>query len=173
MHRAFDLLLTYPTIGPFLAYQFVTDINYSNITDFSEREFVVPGPGALDGIRKCFASRGGLTEAEIVKFMMDIQQQEFERLGLTFETLWGRPLQLIDCQNLFCEVDKYSRVAHPDVVGLSGRTRIKQRFDQNPTPIDYRYPPKWELDDSIAKWRRQNEQLVAERPRAKETDRWS
>ena len=28
-----------------------------------------------------------------------------------FRDLWGRPLQLIGCQNLFCEVDKYARVA--------------------------------------------------------------
>lgn len=152
MHAAFDLLLAYPTIGPFLGYQFVTDINYSEITNFSEREFVVPGPGALDGIRKCFASLGGLAPAEIVKFMMDIQEREFERLGLTFKTLWGRPLQLIDCQNLFCEVDKYSRVAHPEVVGISGRTRIKQRFEGNPEPIQYWYPPKWGINETIREW---------------------
>jgi hypothetical protein len=154
MHAAFDLLLAYPTIGTFLAYQFVTDINYSQITNFTEREFVVPGPGALDGIRKCFASLGGLTDAEIIKFMMDIQEREFVRLGLKFDTLWGRPLQLIDCQNLFCEVDKYSRVAHPEALGLSGRTRIKQRFEENPAAIEYWYPPKWGLNEAIADWMR-------------------
>jgi thymidylate kinase len=156
MHVVFDSLLAYPTIGPFLAYQFATDINYSTITNFSEREFVVPGPGALDGINKCFANRGGLTETEIIKLMMDIQESEFERLGLTFRTLWGRPLQLIDCQNLFCEVGKYARVAHPDVAGLSGRTRIKQHFGENALPIQYWYPPKWDLNRLIAAWRKEN-----------------
>lgn len=155
MHAAFDILLSYPTIGPFLAYQFVTDINYSEVTSFSEREFVVPGPGALDGIRKCFASLGGLTEAEIIRFMMDIQEREFDRLGLKFDSLWGRPLQLIDCQNLFCEVDKYSRVAHPEASGVSGRTRIKQRFEENRNPIAYWYPPKWGLNEKIAAWAKQ------------------
>ena len=56
MAQAFDVLRSYPTIGNFLAYQFVTDLNYSEVTDFSEMEFVVPGPGALDGIRKCFSA---------------------------------------------------------------------------------------------------------------------
>ncbi|MDF5716490.1 MAG: putative DNA base hypermodification protein [Rhizonema sp. NSF051] len=28
MHQGFDLLRNYPTIGNFLAYQFITDINY-------------------------------------------------------------------------------------------------------------------------------------------------
>ena len=168
MHAAFDLLLGYSTIGPFLAYQFVTDINYSAVTTFSEREFVVPGPGALDGIRKCFASLGGLGSAEIIKVMMDIQEREFERLDLKFETLWGRPLQLIDCQNLFCEVDKYARVAHPEAVGLSGRTRIKQRFAENREPIEYWYPPKWGLNEVIAKWVRQ----VRQRSQLDKRTRW-
>jgi hypothetical protein len=32
----------------------ITDLNYSGLTDFSEMEFVMPDPGAKDGIRKCF-----------------------------------------------------------------------------------------------------------------------
>ena len=63
-------------------------------------EFVVPGPGARDGISKCFNDLGGLSEVEIIKLMADRQESEFERLGLEFRSLWGRPLQLIDCQNL-------------------------------------------------------------------------
>ena len=31
-------------------------------------------------------------------------------------------------QNLFCEIDKYARVAYPQFSGLDGRSRIKQRF---------------------------------------------
>ena len=56
MAQAFEILRSYPTIGNFLAYQFVTDLNYGDLIDFSEMEFVVPGPGALDGIRKCFSN---------------------------------------------------------------------------------------------------------------------
>ena len=44
MREAFEVLRTYPTIGDFLAYQFVTDLNYSELTNFSEKEFVAPGP---------------------------------------------------------------------------------------------------------------------------------
>jgi hypothetical protein len=64
-------------------------------------EFVVPGPGAKDGIRKCFTDRGGLSEAEIIRFMADIQDRELKGWGFASDNLWGRPLQLIDCQNLF------------------------------------------------------------------------
>jgi NTP pyrophosphatase (non-canonical NTP hydrolase) len=149
MQRAFDLIRAYPTVGDFLGYQYVTDVNYSIVTNFTEMEFVIPGPGAIDGIRKCFTSTGGLNDAEVIRFMADRQELEFERLGLQSQNLWGRRLQLIDCQNLFCEVDKYARVRHPDV-GVSRRTRIKHRFRAHPDPIDYWYPPKWGINDAAA-----------------------
>jgi hypothetical protein len=153
MRIVFEKLLSYPMIGQFLAYQYATDINYSSITDFSETEFVVPGPGARDGIRKCFSDLGGLNEADVVKMVADRQEVEFDRLGLDFRSLWGRPLQLIDCQNLFCEVDKYARHAHPNVPGITGRTRIKQIFRSTDSPIEYWYPPKWGINDFIVKER--------------------
>jgi alpha-glutamyl/putrescinyl thymine pyrophosphorylase clade 1 len=149
MQWAFDLIRTYPSIGDFLAYQYVTDVNYSDVTGFTEMEFVVAGPGAVDGIRKCFVNTAGLNDAEVIRFMADRQEIEFERLGLKFRDLWGRRLQLIDCQNLFCEVGKYARVSHPDSLGRSGRTRIKQRFRPNPEPIDYWYPPKWRINHAL------------------------
>ncbi len=149
MGEAFELLRAWPTLGDFLAYQYVTDLNYSTLTDFSETEFVVPGPGARDGIRKCFSDPGGLTEAELIKVVMERQEAQCERLGLEFHSLWGRPLQLIDCQNLFCEVGKYARVSHPEFTGHSGRTRIKQRFTRNMNPIDLFYPPKWGINERI------------------------
>ncbi|MDB6025133.1 MAG: hypothetical protein JWM68_1356 [Verrucomicrobiales bacterium] len=152
MSKAFDILRSYPTIGDFLAYQFVTDLNYSSLINFSETSFVVPGPGARDGIRKCFTDFGGLNESDLIKVVADRQTVEFARLGLTFESLWGRPLQWIDCQNLFCEVDKYSRVKHPEISGLTGRLRIKQKYQVTAEPVDYWYPPKWELNEKIKEY---------------------
>lgn len=149
MREAFDLLLSYPMIGDFLAYQYVTDLNYSEICDFDEMEFVVPGPGAIDGISKCFTSLGGLSETDIIRLVTERQEEEFARLGLNFPSLWGRPLQLIDCQNLFCEISKYSRVKHPDVEGIAKRTRIKQKHKANLTSISLWYPPKWRINDQI------------------------
>jgi len=164
MQKGFELLREYPTIGDFLAYQFVTDVNYSEVTDFSEMDFVIPGPGARDGLRKCFADTGGLSDAELIRLMADRQQQECARLGLEFPSLWGRPLQLIDCQNLFCEIDKYARVAHPEAAGLTGRTRIKQKFSAQVQPIQFWYPPKWGINDRIAAGAVPNEVFGNSRP---------
>jgi 5-hmdU DNA kinase, helical domain len=149
MQQVFDLLRSYPMIGDFLAYQYAIDLNYSELTNFSEMSFVVPGPGAKDGIRKCFSDFGGLSEVDLIKCMADRQEDEFKRLDIDFQSLWGRPLQLIDCQNLFCEVDKYARIAHPDIMGISGRTRIKQKFKLKSEPIEFFYPPKWGINDAV------------------------
>jgi thymidylate kinase len=149
MAKAFELIRAYPTIGDFLAYQYVTDLNYGSLTNFSEMEFVIPGPGAFSGIHKCFRDLGGLTPAELIKVVTERQNEEFQRFGLSFKNLWGRSLQLIDCQNLFCEIDKYSRVKYPEFNGPTGRVRIKQRFEPKPKHFIPWYPPKWEINNKI------------------------
>jgi len=150
MRQAFNLLRTIPTFGDFLAYQYAIDINYSSITDFDESEFVMPGPGACSGIKKCFSDIGNYSESDVIRWMVDHQEEEFAARGIKFHTLWGRRLQLIDCQNLFCEVDKYCRVYHPDLQGTSTRNRIKQEYRHNRTPLLFWFPPKWHLEIGYA-----------------------
>jgi hypothetical protein len=144
LEEVFNLLRSYPSVGDFLAFQFAIDLNYSGLTNFSEMDFVAAGPGARSGIRKAFSDTAGLTEEDVIRAVTEFASRELDRLGLTLRSLWGRPLQLIDCQNLFCEVDKYSRVAHPEFSG-DGRTRIKQRFVPTVRPTPQVYPPKWRL----------------------------
>jgi len=148
MKEAFHVLAGYPGIGAFLAYQYLIDLNYAAGLSFSEMEFVMPGPGARDGIRKCFGRAADSLEAEVIRYMADTQEAHFARLGLRFSGLRGRPLQLIDCQNLFCEVDKYARAAHPEIPGISGRTRIKQAYRRDFAPLTAWFPPKWGLNDA-------------------------
>lgn len=143
LRDVFEVLRSYPSLGSFLSYQFTVDLNYSAMMDFSEMDFVVAGPGARDGICKCFVDTGGLADDEVIRAVAENAAPEFERRGLAFQTLWGRPLQLIDCQNLFCEVGKYARVAHPEFSGRSGRKRIKQRFLPSSSVLPQWYPPKW------------------------------
>ena len=150
MSEPYTLLHSYPTIGDFLAYQYVTDINYSTLTNFSEMKFVKAGPGARDGILKCFKDFGDYSFEDIIKMMADNQEIEFERLNLDFQNLWGRKLQLIDCQNIFCEVGKYARVAHPEIDDYSHRTRIKQKFmNKGKEAIEFYFPPKWNINHLI------------------------
>ncbi|MFG6412693.1 nucleotide kinase domain-containing protein [Roseateles sp. DC23W] len=150
MRECYELLLGIPSVGPFLAYQYAIDLNYSTNFCFSEDDFVQPGPGALNGIKKCFSDLGEYSPADAIRWVADRQAAEFAERGLSFNGLWGRKLHLIDCQNLFCEVDKYARVAHPELSELTGRARIKQKYSptgEMPRPM---FPPKWKLEVSLA-----------------------
>lgn len=145
LKELYDLLLGFPSLGKFLAFQYAIDINYSELCDFSEMDFVVAGPGAQSGISKLFSDTNGYSNEYIIQLMAENQEQEFQRLNLNFSYIGNRKLQLIDCQNIFCETDKYTRVAYPNFKGNS-RTRIKQHFTPNLLqPIEYFYPPKWHI----------------------------
>jgi hypothetical protein len=171
MSAAYDLLLGYPSVGRFLGYQFLIDLNYGTQLRFTEMDFVVAGPGARDGVRKCFGPAATGIEESVIAWVVDTQDDHFERLGLQFRSLFGRPLQLIDAQNLFCEVDKYARVAHPDIAGVSGRTRIKQKFAARARPSQPCFPPQWGLSTGESHLERapqhasQRRQRVTDHPR--------
>ena len=148
--QVFKLIRGYTMIGDFLAYQYTTDLNYSSMINFDEMDFTSAGPGAIGGISKCFEDLGDFHENDIIKMVADRQELEFEARGIQFYNLWGRRLQLIDIQNLFCETDKYSRVALPEIRGKSEGVRIKQKYKlSRSAPVKPYYPPKWGLNSRL------------------------
>lgn len=150
LQAVYELLLAYPGLGRFLAFQYAIDLNYSSLLNFEEASFVVAGPGALDGIAKCFASCGGLDAEGVIHWVAARQRREFNDRGLDFKGLHGRDLQPIDVQNLFCEISKYARVAHPEIAGTANRRRIKQSYVPTchdlPAPF---FPPRWGLAPAV------------------------
>ena len=147
LREVYELLHGYPLMGDFMSYQVAIDLNYSGLLDFSENEFTQPGPGALRGIKKCFEDLGDYTPAEAILWMVERQEEAFARFGLPFSGLWGRPLHAIDCQGLFCELDKYCREAAPELA--SARKRIKARFSPTPEPLRLFFPPKWGINRKL------------------------
>jgi len=144
--EVYEALCAYPLIGPFMGYQLAIDINYSELTDFSEDEFTVPGPGAARGIEKVFPGTPAREHAGIIHQMVEEQEAACEAHGITPPNLFGqRRLRAIDCQNLFCELDKYARVRFPDL--RSNRTQIKAMFTPSPEPLELFYPPKWGVEN--------------------------
>lgn len=147
LEEVYDVLHAYPLMGNFMSYQTATDLNYSELTDFDENSFTKAGPGALRGIAKVFESTKGMTPEDVIMWMVDNQEEEMAKLGIEFNGLYGRRLQAIDAQNVFCETDKYCRQAVPELA--SNRTRIKTRFAVTPSKIDYFFPPKWGINDKL------------------------
>lgn len=144
MSELFTKLRELPLIGDFMAYQLVTDFNYSTVFNFDENDFTVVGPGSKRGIEKCFESTGGMSYEEVIMWMVEHQDEEFARLNLSFKRLGDRPLKAIDCQGIFCETDKYCRVKFPELV--SNRKRIKAEYRPTEGAIQYFFPPKWHID---------------------------
>lgn len=148
LSAVFARLRAFPSLGPFLAFQLTTDLNYSTLIDFDENDFIVAGPGSLSGLAKCFPDARGVDPAALIRMMVETQEEQLDFYDLDFKDLFGRPLKLIDCQNLFCETDKYARVMHPGHRGIGNRTRIKQQFVPRGRLAVPFFPPKWGLDPS-------------------------
>jgi hypothetical protein len=143
LKAAVNLLQSFPLMGPFMAYQTAIDINYSDLTDFNENDYTQAGPGALRGLKKAFTDLGDYSSADTIRWMVERQADEFARLDLPFRGLFGRAIHAIDAQGLFCELDKYCREAAPEL--LSGRSRIKARYNASAEPMPLYFPPKWLL----------------------------
>lgn len=143
LRELYHLLHSYPMIGDFMSYQIAIDLNYSDLINFSENDFTKAGPGAVRGIKKVFPNINTASIESAIYYIIDHQEDELAKRGIEFPGLFGRPLHAIDVQNLFCEVDKYTRVAMPELP--SNRTKIKNKFHANPRPIAYKFPPKWGL----------------------------
>ena len=77
LRSIYQRLVSYPGLGPFLAFQYAIDLNYLDLISFSENDFVVAGPGAKDGIRKCFGREAAGIEDEVIRYMTDTQEEHF------------------------------------------------------------------------------------------------
>ena len=99
---AFKVLRSYPLHGKsFIPMQHLTDLNYSEVIDFDEDDFIVPGPGALDGIQKCWGTLpAGITPSAIIRGCVEDQETFFAAVDEQPVRLLGkRRLHAIDCQN--------------------------------------------------------------------------
>lgn len=143
LEEIFNLLTECSFIGGFLAYQYAIDFNYSPYLNYSENSFVKAGIGAIRGITKCFMSHGATYE-DAIRYVLSNIDELRQRYGYThFRSLPSHEPTLIDLQNCFCETDKYLRAKMPELV--VGNVRIKQHYKESPSPIDYIFPPKWNI----------------------------
>ena len=153
LEGVYGMLKGVPGFGSFLAFQYAVDCGYGRLYAGGEGDFVVAGPGAADGVFKCFENHGRAYAPEaLIQWMTEYQDRFFEEQGLEAPTLWGRALQPIDVQNLLCETSKYTRASDPEVPGATGRTRIKQRFNPAGVPAKPFFPPAWGLNEAVDEW---------------------
>jgi hypothetical protein len=155
MADIFEWLAAFPGMGYFTTYQLLLNLSYSSVMNFSGMDFVVPGLGASSGLAKLFGHSMALArhavpdiEIDVIRWLAKTQTQHFKRLGLDFTGLGPdrMPMELADIEHTLCEVDKYSRIAHPKLQGLGGRTQMRGsgfRPSLVPYPTKARLPKAW------------------------------
>ncbi len=137
-------MLSIVAIGKFLSMQYAIDFNYSLLFNFDENDHVIAGPGAERGIERTFDIKGKPDYLKIIRWTHKNLEQEMKKHGFEPKFLPNRKPSMIDCQNVFCEVDKYLRGSDIQTEGkeIEGK-RIKNHFSASSEKIDYFFPPKW------------------------------
>ena len=132
----YEYLISFPSMGEFSTYQLILNLSYSKLLNFSNLDFVIAGPGAVSGLHKMFGAqkmkdakaRMPTIEDGIMRWLAEHQDDEFRRLGIEWPGLGPDrlPMGLEDIEHLLCEVDKYSRMKHPQIKGK--RTEMRRLF---------------------------------------------
>lgn len=135
--------------GDFTAQQYVIDMNYSPLFDFTENEFVITGPGSLKGIVWTFEGANGKKYDYVgtIKWVHDnfeeLMGKFCEESGMKWNPLPWEPVPtLTNLQNCFCETSKFAKgLGHSFKKGVS--ERIKNTYERRANDINFVFPPKW------------------------------
>jgi len=112
--QTYTEVLKFDGIGKFLAYQIAVDIGYKYPNIFNEDIFVVAGPGCKNGLSLLFKDVKGVSDQELMQWLVDNQKQYMKEAGEDptnfFNDLpkqFHRGLNLMAVENCLCEIQKY------------------------------------------------------------------
>lgn len=122
--------------GPFIAYQMFCDISYFKEIPFSDRLFVVSGPGCTRGFSYLYKDWDGLSAEELLWWHRNHLEEELRKAyGFGYDKLFdnepisNRYFDLQECENSGCEFSKYIQL-------LEGRQKKIRRYrEENIKPI--------------------------------------
>ncbi|AYP28342.1 hypothetical protein HWB92_gp084 [Serratia phage vB_SmaA_3M] len=120
-------------LGPFLAYQVWVDFTYNPDYPFSENHFTIAGPGCRNGIDLLFNQKDGMTYEECIFWLRDNQDEVFGQYGYKREEFWTGEedhdccMNVMQLENMFCEIQKYMRCV--DAVQEGKKPRGKVGYD--------------------------------------------
>ena len=121
MEDAVNLLMGYRNIGSFMAGQIAADLRWATSGKFLDKDtWAAMGPGSVRGMN--------WLQGRDIKFPLKQEQfleelKEFKRFAIkALPTSITSRLEMIDWQNMFCEIFKY-------VKALTGIGKPKQKYD--------------------------------------------
>lgn len=107
LQHAHKVLMELRGVGEFIAYELVTDLNYT-LLPFSEDDWVNVGPGAKRGLEVIFGPISYY--ARKVYWFQDMQESLFDTYDIDY--VWDDPLTCRDFEHSLCEYAKYHRVKY-------------------------------------------------------------
>ena len=131
------------------------DFNYSPDLDYLENDFIVPGPGAQEGIRKCFVNPKKISEKDIIQRVTAFQNQcsgTRSRGSCAFRT---KPAtDRYRSAELLLRDREVRQGRHPEF----NLERPRKKISHIPDPARVRglpqpfFPPKWEIYEISARF---------------------
>jgi hypothetical protein len=125
LEHAWGLFAEIPEIGPFMAYEIVTDLRHTRFLQNAPdiMTWCSPGPGACRGMARMLIQPVDLFKYSSEKDRRTVLNQMRKELpGINAEWKYkDRPWEMREFEHTLCEFDKYIRV-------LSGDGRMKKRY---------------------------------------------
>lgn len=126
MQESHKMLLEYPYLGGFMAYEIITDLRYTKILRNAKDKMIWcnPGPGCARGLwrlkgrdmSETKASQGCKPPENYLEQMKKLLKKANTRLSHL------PPFEMREIEHICCEVDKYERA-------LFGQGRMKRKYD--------------------------------------------
>jgi len=109
LEQMWERLLGYPFLGPFLAYELVTDLRHTYIGGLAQDidTWANAGPGAMRGLNRIHDRPLKFTSK---KHDWCAEMRELLDLAVKYTTFSRPALELRDIEHSLCEFDKYERV---------------------------------------------------------------
>lgn len=130
LQEAWEFLLQYPYIGPFVAYEIVTDLRHTYVLDEATDicSWANAGPGAMRGLNRLTGRPLGFCKRshDWNKEMQELYVICQEELRIKYRM----PFEMREVEGGLCEFDKYSRILKGE-----GRTRSVYDYSKRDRPI--------------------------------------
>ena len=130
LEETWKLLRDYPYMGPFMAYEVVTDLRHTYLLK-NANDIVTwanAGPGAMRGLNRLTGRELGFCKRshDWNKEMNVLYKTVIQRLDKWI--LINRPYEMREIEGRFCEFDKYSRI-------VKGEGRTRSIYKHNDLPL--------------------------------------
>jgi len=119
LEKSWEIVKEFPYMGPFMAYEIITDLRHTHLLEEAEDilGWANPGPGCMRGLNRIHGRPLNFTSK---RHNWQEELQDLRRYVNTHSDPQVPPFEMRDAEGLCCELDKYLRIHNGE-----GKTRCK------------------------------------------------